>query len=58
MDDLATLQTQLERCRRLAAQMLPPNDQPLLKLAEEYEGRIRALQDRDAPKMPMPPQGG
>ena len=44
--DLATLNEQAERCRRLARQADPFTEQRLLDLAREYEARIAELEPK------------
>jgi hypothetical protein len=45
--DIAFLKEQVERCRRLAKGTDPFTEKRLLRLAEEYEERIRQLEKRN-----------
>jgi hypothetical protein len=43
MEEASYLLKQAERCRRLAAQLGPPNGDALLEMAQEYETRAGEL---------------
>jgi hypothetical protein len=46
--DIEFLKQQAERCRRLAKGIDPFTEKRLLKLAEEYEARIKELEKRSS----------
>ncbi|MDB5709572.1 MAG: hypothetical protein JWL96_1642 [Sphingomonas bacterium] len=49
MDDVSYLLAQAERCRRLATHIGPPNEQPLLDMADEFEARAHGMKGDDPP---------